>query len=990
MVGKKGTIRSIIAGAVHETPEHSGHSSPPKKNFPVDEVHVKWFSELDNNDVSIAGGKGASLSEMFNNKFPVPPGFVITAQSFDYFLMKNRVKEKIKEIIKGVDLEDTHTLNNASKEIRQLIEEQHIPDDLTMEILEAYKILSSEKISDIGVTADAIHILKNSYEPAFVSVRSSATTEDLATASFAGQQESFLNVKGERSLIDYVKKCFSSLYTPRAIYYRNRQGFSEGEALLAVVIQKMIDSEKSGVAFSKDPNSMTDTIIVEAVFGLGEGIVSGMIKPDHYVISRDLEISSIAVSEKKIAIVRTASGTNEVVKLNEAKARQQVMSNAEILDVAHYALRLEKHYQKPQDIEFALEGGKVYIVQSRPITTIGKQKEKGKAITGTVILEGLNASPGIGVGGVRIIKTMEDLVKIKKGDVMVTEMTNPDMVVAMQKSAAIITDEGGMTSHAAIVSREMGIPAVVGTMHATTKLTDGMKVTVDGFNGKVYEGEVAQAQEVEIKPAIDTTLVRLKVILDIPDFAERTSKTGLKHVGLMRLEGIIASSNRHPLHYEKMNQLHQYKQLLEEGLRKIAPYFESMWIRTSDIRTDEFSSLEGAPAREINPMLGFHGIRFSLKHPQILMAELEAIRTVARMYPSKKFGIMFPQIIAFEEVKQSKTYYERVKTANMEFGVMIETPAAVQIIDDIAEEVSFISFGTNDLTQFTLAVDRGEDSVQYLYNELHPAIFSQIKKVIEACKRKNVETSICGQAGSKKEMVSFLVREGITSISVNADAAYDISLLVKSLEEEFKKHMPEEKKIFTPLEKNEEKSIYIPHDDVEITYQRNEVPTQLSTEPLPERRPPHISKSKWRRMKKKLKWDKKGRVGFDNQKEVAPTYDSQPIKREGQQALHQSNQTPSTKRQNPSGLLDDVKIQAEIHENNNLHLEENIGPIEPFNDLRRIEKESETIETHVKERNLKRLDQAHDEEDQIKIEEDTDVVEEGFKDIHEYLEEDGV
>ncbi len=742
---------------------------------------IKWFNELTNKDVASAGGKGASLGEMFSNKFPVPPGYVITAQAYDYYLKHSGLHGQIDSIINELDVDDTAALNEASKKIRQLIEGGIMPDDLKEEILESYKILSSEDLGEVspGVSADALSILKNSQEPAFVSIRSSATTEDLADASFAGQQETFLNVKGDSRLIEHVKRCFSSLYTPRAIFYRKKKGFSG--ALIAVVVQKMVDSEKSGVVFSRDPVKQDENIAMEAVFGLGEGIVSGKIAPDNYVVDRGLEIKDIKVANKKIAIVRNSGGSNEIVRLSEDKSQSQVLSRAEIKEVADFAVKLEDHYGKPQDIEFALEAGEVYIIQSRPITTLGN-KQEGKELEGTVLVEGLAASPGVGVGTVRIVKSMEDLVNVKKGDVMVTEMTNPDMVVSMQKSVAIVTDEGGMTSHAAIVSREMGIPAIVGTSEATQKLKDGSKVTVDGFNGKVYEGEVAQTTMAEIKPVVETSKVKMKVIVDLPDYAERAAESGIDSVGLTRLEGMIASMGKHPLWYEKQGKLDVYSKILQDGLGKIAKSFKSVWVRASDIRTDEFANLEGAPEREINPMLGFHGVRFSLKHPEILRAELKAIKEVAEYNPDKKLGLMFPQIISMEEVLETKKYFDEFRTDNMEFGVMIETPASVQIIEEICDHVDFISFGTNDLTQFTLAVDRGEDMVQHLYNELHPAIFSQIGHVIDVCNRKNVVSSICGQAGSKPEMAEFLYKKGIKSISVNADAAHDISVVLSELE----------------------------------------------------------------------------------------------------------------------------------------------------------------------------------------------------------------
>jgi len=907
-IGNKIPEKEINTSADTVKSRNISFSQPIKhqKSMNINDVYVKWFPELSNKDVQIAGGKGASLSEMYNNKFPVPPGFIISAQSFDYFLTKNNIKDKIKKAVKSIDIENTEELTKASKQIRTLIESQEIPENLKEEIVEAYKILSTEKINT-KISEDTLNILKNSYEPIFVSVRSSATTEDLATASFAGQQESFLNVKGERSLIEYIKKCFSSLYTPRAIYYRSKQGFSEDEALLAVVVQKMIDSEKSGVVFSKSPTGFSDNIVIEAVFGLGEGIVSGMIKPDHYIVSKELEIKDVQISEKKVAVVRTSSGNNEIVKLTPAKATRQVLTNAEIVEIAHYALRLEEHYKKPQDIEFALESGKAYITQSRPITTI--KKLSSKTLSGTPILTGLGASPGIGLGVVKIIKDMSDLHKIKNGDVLVTEMTNPDMVVAMQKSSAIVTDEGGTTSHAAIVSREMGIPAVVGTIKATSLLKEGMKITVDGYNGKVYEGEVAESQTVEIKPVVKTERIKLKIILDIPEYAERASQSGIKEIGLVRLEGIIASSGKHPLSYEKDNNFEGYSLLLFDGLKKMARYFNKMWIRSSDIRTDEYSSLKGAPEREINPMLGFHGVRFSLKHPSILKAELEAIKRLAETYPEKRFGIMFPQIISIEEVKECKKYFNDVKRDNMEFGVMIETPAAVQIIEDISNEVDFISFGTNDLTQFTLAVDRGEDNVQYLYNELHPAVLSQIKKVIDVCRRKRVETSICGQAGSKKEMVEFLFRKGINSISVNADAAQEISQLIKSFEEEWKKRKEEFEK---QTKKENDKTVN--YKDFKLRNKKN--------------------KKHWK------KWDKRGGIQNPEQK-INST----------------QNQTQD---KNKNKILSDIKIQAEFED---IKLAQDDKGIEPFNDLDRIEQKSEEINKKIqaeKEEDIKEMQKTED------------------------------
>ena len=894
------------------------------------EDYILWFSDISNRDVKTAGGKGASLGEMFNNKFPVPPGFVITAQAFDYFITNAGLKKKISDILEKVDVQETEELNNISKQIRKLIEEQKIPRELESEILEAYRILSSEKIDKHGISLDALNILKNSQEPIFVSVRSSATTEDLADASFAGQQESFLNVKGEHSLIEKIKKCFSSLYTPRAIYYRKKKGFAEGESLLAVVIQKMIDSDKSGVVFSRDPVNLDDNIVVEAVFGLGEGIVSGKIKPDNYKVSRDLEIKGIKIADKKIAVVRTGSGEDGIVKLSSEKSKTQVLTNSQIKLIAEYVIALEEHYKKPQDVEFAIETGDVYIVQSRPITTL-KPRAHSKTISGNIILEGLGSSPGIGSGIVRIIKSMDDLPKIKKGEVLVTEMTNPDMVVAMQKSTAIVTDEGGMTAHASIVSREMGIPAVVGTNNATSVLKDGMKITVDGYRGLIYEGEIAETHYAEVKQASETKRIKLKLIIDLPEFAERAAQSGIDSVGLLRLEGIIAGSGKHPLLYEKENTLGEYTKLLADGIEKISRHFNSIWIRTSDIRTDEFGSLKGAPEKEINPMLGFHGIRFSLKHPKIFEAELNAARINAEKFPEKKFGLMFPQIIGIEEVREAKKYFEKFKTSNMCFGVMIETPAAVQIIEDISREVDFVSFGTNDLTQYTLAVDRGEEEVQYLYNELHPAIFSQINRVIRTCRENKVETSICGQAGSKKEMIEFLFRKGINSISVNADAAYEISELIRKLEEENKIQKGDfvnyKKENNFPVEReNNFKDNQNPH----LNFRSNQ-----NRSPAKQRK-----WEKWKEKKRKWKeqhWNKKAEVYVgesDKKKE---------------------------------GLIDKdkIKIHAEIQDKN--FPEKEYKQIEDLDNLDKIEQESEEIQKEVRQENMERVREDIEKEKDIEV-----------------------
>lgn len=740
---------------------------------------VKWFSELNKDSGKVAGGKGANLGEIYNLKVPVPPGFVITAQAYDYFITKSGIKEKIYEILSGIDYEETDELNRATERIRNMITNAEMPKEMSDEIIESYEMMGD----DYGEIQQGLahDILKNAFEPIFVAVRSSATAEDLADASFAGQQDSYLNVKGNHELLINVKKCFASLFTPRATYYRNKKGFQHEKVSLAVVVQKMVNSDKSGVIFSKDPSYKNDDTIVEAVWGLGEGIVSGLITPDTYIVS-DGKIKSKKIADKKKAITRDSAGGKTIVKLKEEKAHAQVLTDHQIIKLAGIAKDLEEHYGKPQDIEFAVENEEIFIVQTRPITTMETRTEKHKEIKGNIILEGLAASPGIAAGKVKLIHSLDDLSKIKKGDILVTTMTNPDMVVAMQKSAGIVTDEGGMTAHAAIVSREMGIPAVVGTQHATHKLKDDDMVTVDGYTGKVYEGKVAETEQKEVALVTAHTKTCIKTIVDLPTFAERASKTGLKKIGLTRIEGIIAESGKHPEYFLKKGRIDDYEEVIYQGVKGISKYFEEMWVRSSDIRTDEYQHLEGAPKEvEANPMLGLHGIRYSLKKPEILRAELNALKRVSD--EGTGIGVLMPQVILLEELQEVKKILREMHAEKMKVGVMIETPAAVQLIKDFCEDgLDFISFGTNDLTQFMLAIDRGNEAVQYLYNEMHPAMKYQLAYVIRVCKRYGVESSICGQAGSNKEMVKFLVENGIDSISVNADKAAEIAEYVSEIE----------------------------------------------------------------------------------------------------------------------------------------------------------------------------------------------------------------
>jgi len=777
--------------------------------------YIAWLSDLSKKDLKLAGGKGANLGEIFNEKFPVPQAFIITTDAFFHFIKEAKLERQIKDILNQIKVDETKDLTKKAKEIRDLIIQAEMPQNLQAEITEAYDNFNVD-LNEIKNSPGALSILKSSREPLFVSVRSSATAEDQADASFAGQQSSFINIKGNKELIQKVKECFASIFTARSIYYRKKKEF-EGLVGIAAIVQKMINSDKSGVIFSRHPVKNDDEILIEAVFGQGEGIVSGKIKPDQYTISPTLEITEEKISDKKIAIIRTSGGLTKTIQLTPEKSKQRVLKTHEIKQLAEYAIKLENHYKKPQDIEFAIENENIYILQTRPITTLKKPNKETTEIDGQLLTKGMAASPGIASGIVKIIHSMDDLDKVKQGDILVTKMTNPDMVVTMQKAAAILTTEGGVTAHAAIVSREMGIPAIVGAQDALDILKDGDEITIDGFHGKVFAGK-AQNKAIEILPVVETK-TKIKVMVDLPQFAERAAKTQANGIGLIRLEGLIATAGKHPIAYEKENKLDEYQAMLAKGLKEIADKFinKPIWVRSSDIRSDEYSNLEGAPKEiEKNPMLGDHGIRFSLKHPKILKAELLAIKELADK--GHKFGVMFPQVISIDEIKKTKAIFNELKMDNVKFGVMIETPAAVILIKDICEEkIDFISFGTNDLTQYTLAIDRGNEEVQNIYDEMNWAVLKQISRVIRECKKHKIETSICGQAGSKPKMVEFLVKQGIDSISVNADAAKSISELVHKLETE---KSPEPK---IELQKNP-KGLHKEVEQLKEKYNKPEIP----------------------------------------------------------------------------------------------------------------------------------------------------------------------
>lgn len=763
-------------------------------------ANVAWFRDLSKDDIGIAGGKGANLAEMYNARFPIPPGFIVTAQAYKHFLDFTGVQSEIKRILNNLDVENNDLLQEASEKIQNLIEKQKMPSDIKEDIIEAYDTMNISTDVLKAANKSTLGFIKAGRDLPFVAVRSSATFEDLPTASFAGQQATFVNVRGKEDVVAAVQQCWASLFTARAIYYRVKNNFPHEKVLIAVVIQKMINSDRSGIMFSANPaTSDTSEIVIEAGFGLGDAIVSGSVNPDTYIIDKaTLSIKSKKVAKQDWMFTRDENiGRTIKRNLSESKGREQKLSDAEIRNLASFAVSIEQHYDKPQDMEFALDGGKIYIVQSRPITTLKEKTQETQAQdsipAGEPILSGLGASPGVATGTVKIVSSVHDLSKVEKGNILVALMTNPDYVPAMERAAAIVTSEGGVTSHAAIVTRELAVPCVVGTEKATEVLHDGDVITVDGMHGKVYMGAVAveqapQDQVVNVNEVMMSdfeTVTKVKVIADLPHMAQRVAATNPDGIGLVRIEFMIAANGVHPAKYIRDGREEDYINLLVHNLSEMARHFEGkpIWVRTSDIRTDEYRELEGGSdePHEANPMLGWHGIRRGLDDVGILRAEFKAIKRLHEMGYTN-VGIMVPFLISVDELRRSKEICREVglePLRDVEFGVMIETPASVWVIDELCKEgISFISFGTNDLTQTTLGVDRGNERIQKLYDEMNTAVLRSIEHVVKVCQKFNVKTSICGQAGSREDMASFLVKIGIDSISANMDAVQKIKQTV--------------------------------------------------------------------------------------------------------------------------------------------------------------------------------------------------------------------
>ena len=742
---------------------------------------VLWFKDLRREDIPLVGGKCANLGELLGQiGVPVPNGFAVSAHAYQVFLKDTGAAKKIDAMLSATDTADLESLQDVSRKIRKHVEGLFMPTKMEKAILEAYQALCKHA----GKKAVA------------VAVRSSATAEDLPGASFAGQQDTFLNVT-QKTLLKSVRQCWSSLFTPRAIVYRKDKGFSEEDVLISVAVQEMVFSEASGVMFTLEPVSGDkDKVIIDASWGLGEAIVSGQVTPDEYVVEKDtFRILDKQIFRKSKQIVSDKKGSTKWVDVPKKMQERPALSDKAIIRLAQYGIQIENHYGAPQDIEWAVDkDGRIFILQARPETVHGakgevKREERGDFMEEDILLRGMGVSPGQGSGRVKIMPDVKDISNFGKGAVLVTKMTTPDWVPAMRIASAIVTNLGGKTCHAAIVSRELGVPCIVGTENATEILTDGEMVTVDGQRGLVFKGAIEQEEaKAPVAPlaiaAQAITATKVYVNMSIPEIAKKVAQeTKADGVGLLRAEHLMLSIGKHP------------RLLLEEGgdqvmvdtfARGVGAVAEAFFpgpvvYRFLDFKPDEFLELPGGEKYERdhvgpNPMIGYRGQYRYIKEDDIFRLELQAIRRAREALGFTNIWVMLPF------VRTLRVYREALKimqeegldhrgNPDFQLWIMVEVPSACFMIEEFCKEgIDGVSFGTNDLTMLVLGVDRNDTSVQELYDERNLGVLRAIAYTIAVCKKHGVTTSICGQAPSVyPDYLEFMIRCGCTSISVNPD-----------------------------------------------------------------------------------------------------------------------------------------------------------------------------------------------------------------------------
>lgn len=735
--------------------------------------YIKWFKEISKEDIGIAGGKGANLGELTQAGIPVPPGFVVLSSAYYKFLEDNKLRPQIHRILATCDVLDPAQLEPAAKKIQKLMAASSVPAEVAQEIFTSYAKLGSK---------------------AAVAVRSSATAEDLPEASFAGQQESYLNVIGDANVLAKVKDCWMSLFGARSIFYRTQQKFDHFKVGIAVPVQTMIQSEISGIIFTVDPMSGDrDKIIIEAIWGLGDYIVQGVVTPDHFSVSRATgKIVDKNISTQDIMEVRNRQGVKQVKVPSRLRAVQKI-SDSSVLKLAEYGQKIHQHYFFPQDIEWAIAKGKVYFTQSRPITTLNPKKdtpfttERSILKGSSPILTGAPASPGVISGPVKIILDIKNIGQVKKGDIMVTDMTTPDFVPAMKRAAGIITNRGGQTSHAAIVSRELGVPCVVGTTVATHTLKDGQIVTLNGATGEVFKGALSLPSVSLTAPLSENrlptdlkTATKLYVNLAETELAVKVASENVDGVGLLRAEFMIAGIGTHPKKLIADKKEEEFISKLTEGLVTFCRAFHPRPVvyRATDFKTNEYRSLKGGQLyepEESNPMLGFRGAYRYITNPEVFHLELEAIKRVRNRHKLTNLHLMIPFVhtpAEMQEVKKMVSIAGLSRGSTFKLWMMVEIPSNVILLDEFIDVgIDGVSIGSNDLTMLIMGVDRDNSEVAPVFDERNPAVLWALEKVVKTCLKRGITCGICGQAPSQyPELVEKLVSWGITSISVNPDA----------------------------------------------------------------------------------------------------------------------------------------------------------------------------------------------------------------------------
>jgi len=752
---------------------------------------VRPFAHLGRDDVAYAGGKGANLGELTSAGLPVPDGFVVGAPTYAAFCAQTGLRERLAELLDCVDVEDIAALQAASTAARELFDATPIPEPFRGEIRSAYEHL-------VGKDPEAP-----------VAVRSSATAEDTATTSFAGMNETFLNIRGEDAVIDAVRRCWRSLFGARTIYYRGMNSFGQADMDIAVVVQRQVDSTRAGVMFTVNPaTGEHEELVIEGSFGLGEAVVSGSVSPDRYVVDKaTLAIRRREVHHKDLIIEYAPDGGTRQRTLSEEEALKPVLTDDEVAAVADLGRRIEQHYGSPQDTEWAFDpDGALWMLQSRPITTL----HEDAATTATasepsepqaVLLRGLGGAPGIASGAARILTSLADAASLKEGDVLVTHMTAPDWLPLLRRAVAVVTDSGGMTCHSAIVSRELGIPCVVGTGEATRKLRDGEIVTVDATRGVVLEG--ARASEPTPATRVNgsapaaagpVTATQILVNLSEPSQVQRVKGLPVDGVGLLRAEMMVleALAGDHPRTLLEEGHGEDFVARMAEGLSTFAAGFapRPVTYRTIDFRTNEFSGLRGGERfepHEANPMIGYRGALRYTREPDIFGLELDAVRKVWDA-GQRNLHVMLPFVRSTRELRRCRELIAAsglLDRPGFQLWVMAEVPSVLFNLEEYAAlGISGISIGSNDLTQLLLGADRDNEVLAETFDERDPAVTAYLQELIPRARKLGLRTSICGQAPSvHPEYAELLVRAGIDAISVSVDAIDRTRALVAAAEQ---------------------------------------------------------------------------------------------------------------------------------------------------------------------------------------------------------------